>query len=194
MGVVTRGFRVGIPPTNVAVIASSVDVLLGGANIGFVSQIQSQQTRNVERVRHLNTSDAGRIVEQVPLPEDATVNATGFALYNKAANQRLTLLNRMSGNAFQANSPIGDPNMDGDSAAAFVSLNQQHIPIDMVRTWKHPMQEEPGSTSGDEAAQRVIFYDCYITNYSTPINIGTATVAETVTLQVGYVAAPPASS
>ena len=179
MSFVTKGFKVGIPPTNLAVISSSIDILLGGDNIGFVSQLNTNQTRGVDRVRHLDAADAGRIVEQVPLPEDATINATGFALYNKSSTQRQTLLNRMSATK--------DVNRDGALGGAFVSLNQQHIPIDLVRSWNHPMQGSSNGNVGDSSVQKVFYFDCYITSYSTPINIGTATIAETVTLQVGYV-------
>lgn len=176
-GFVTRGRKVGLAPANRAVIASTVDIFVNGLLAGFVTQMTSNHTRNVERIRNLSIEDAGRIVEQSPMPEDVTLNVTGFALYNSAEATRKLLLNRIS-------VPFGDAtNRDSRAAAAIVCLNEQHIPFDVVRRAAHPLP--PGSI--DNTAQNIAYIGCLLTTYSYPVNIGAATISETAAVSVAHV-------
>lgn len=175
----SRGYGVGLPPKNKAVISTTANILINGIQVGFVTNITPTHNRRMEYLRHLNADDAGRAVEQAPSPEDLAVNVQGFALYNKSSSIRKTLLNRLSAGA---ESSPGDLNKDGDAPGFFTSLNQQHIPFDMVREWAHP-HGDAADGQGSVAANGVVFVECYLTSFSSPLNIGTVTVAETAAVQ-----------
>lgn len=163
MPFVTQGDRVGVPDTNLAVVSSSVDVFdTDGLNIGFMQQITRTDTRQVTRIRHLDSFDAGRIVEQVPMPEDLSLNVMGFALYNRGSDKQ-SLINRIG----------------GSGSARFKSLNSQQIPFNLLEEWTHPAN--PNNRG------QTYYLGCWLTNYSRPINIGTVTVAETATIQPSWV-------
>lgn len=157
----TRGDGVSIPEDNQVVISTSVDVLdEEGFNIGFLQQINRTDARTTEPIRHLDSIDAGRIIERAPAPENVSINLTGFALYNLAADKR-SLLNRIQA-----------------GAQAFRSLNSQQLPFEMTERWTHPATGAIGET---------LYGECLLSNYSRPVNIGTVTIAETATADIGWV-------
>lgn len=144
------------------VISTTVDVLDDeGFNIGFLQSISRTDARPTESVRHLDASDAGRILEQAPGVETNTLNLTGFALYNSGVDRR-SLLNRVVG----ANS------------APFRSLNSQQLPFEITEQWTHPASNARGQT---------LYGDCMLTNYTRPVNIGTVTITETANATATWV-------
>lgn len=144
------------------VISTSVDVLDDdGFNMGFVQQISRTDARPTTPIRHLDSVDAGRIIEQSPGTETNTLNVTGFALYNTGVDNR-SLLNRIAGGA----------------ASAFTCLNSQRIPFEMTERWTHPSTSRGGET---------LYGDCMLTNYTRPVNIGTVTIAETCNITASWV-------
>lgn len=157
----TRGDGVSIPEQNQVIISTSIDVLdEDGFNIGFLSQITRTDARPTEAIRHLDSIDAGRIIERSPSPENVTLALTGFALYNNGADKR-SMLNRLA--------PGG---------SAFRSLNSQQLPFEITERWTHPTTGSVGET---------LYGDCLLTNYSRPVNIGTVTIAETASADATWV-------
>jgi hypothetical protein len=158
----TRGDGVSIPTSNQVVISTSVDVLDDlGFNIGFIQQLTRNDSRPTTPVRHLDSIDAGRILEQAPGVEDDTLNFTGLALYNTGVDNR-SLLNRLPGSA----------------GSGFKSLNSNSIPFEVTEAWTHPTTGLTGST---------LFGDVLLTTYSRPVNIGTATISETAAGRVTFI-------
>lgn len=159
----TRGDAVGLPDTNRVVISTTVDVLDGdGNNIGFLQQISRTDARPTTPVRHLDSIDGGRMIEQSPAPESNTLNVTGYALYN-TGQDRESLLNRIAGQA---------------AGARYRSLNSQFIPFQMVEQWTHPGTSGRGET---------LYGDCMLTNYSRPVNIATVQIVETANVTATWV-------
>lgn len=155
------GIPIGIPRTNLVIPTPLITVYAtsaGGVEVGYVSDLNYTTTRRAERVRHLNFTDAGRVIEQVPAPEDLTLNATGFALFKS------TLLGR-----------IIEGGTDAEGAnKVFHSLNTQKYPFDIEVYAEHP-------ATGDKVL--VIFLGCWVTNFASPISIRNVFIAQTVTLQ-----------
>lgn len=158
----TRGDGVSIPEKNMVVISTSVDVLDDlGNNIGFLQQISRTDRRDTTMVRHLDSTDAGRMLEQAPGVETNELNVTGLALYSISSDKR-SLLNRMA----------------GSGSAKFKSLNSQQLPFEVTERWTHPATGRVGET---------LYGDCVILNYSRPVNIGTATITETCNIRATWV-------
>lgn len=163
MPLVNYGDAVSIPNTNRAVISTSVDVWdETGGNIGFISAMSRTDARQTTPIRHLDSSDAGRIVEQSPGPETNTLNITGYALYN-VGNQKKGLIHRLV----------------QDVASIFRSLNGQHIPFDITERFAHPQ-------NADQETEYA-YLGCWLTNFSHPVNIGTVSIAETANVTVSWV-------
>jgi len=162
MPLVTRGDGVSLPESNQAIISTSVDVFdQDGFNLGFLESMTRTDARPTTPIRHLDARDAGRIIEQAPQPETVTLAVTGFALYNRS-QFRNSIMHRLPGAA----------------GANFRSLNSQGIPFELVEEWEQPATRVRG---------RNVYLDCYLTNYTRPVNIGTVTIAETANITVSYV-------
>lgn len=162
MAIQTRGDGVSIPESNQVVISTTVDVLDDeGFNIGFLQNINRTDDRPTDAIRHLDASDAGRMLEQAPGVENNTLTLTGFALYNTGVNRR-SLLNRII----------------GASSSPFRSLNSQQIPFEITEQWTHPASNARGQT---------LYGDCMLTNYSRPVNIGNITISETANVKCTWV-------
>ena len=152
---------VSIPESNRTVVSTSIDIFdHDGNNIGYIQSIAPSQTRNVTAVRHINAIDAGRIVEAVPSPANYTMNVNGFALYDNQNDG--SLIQRIGGSI---------------TAQAMKSLEEQSIPFNIVITETHP-------ATGVDA--KTVYHDCWLTNYSHPVNIGTALIAETASIFVTW--------
>ena len=153
---------VGVPEDHRTVLSTSVDVVDNqGNNIGYITQFGSTGNRAVTRIRHLNSEDAGRTIELPPSPEERTINATGFALYNKQNDG--SLVQRIGGSS---------------TAKKMASLEEQKIPFHIIEKTVHP---------ATDAEDILIYHDCMLTNHSRTVNIGTATIAETATITVSWV-------
>jgi hypothetical protein len=153
---------VGVPDTHRTQLSTSVDIIdMDGNNIGYISQFGTTGTRNVTRIRHLNSDDAGRVIEQAPNPEDRTVNVTGFALYNKQSDG--SVIQRLGGRS---------------TRKKMAMLEEQKIPFNIVEVVRQPATGEEETT---------VYHNCWLTNFSKTINIGTATIAQTATLSVEWV-------
>lgn len=162
MAIQTRGDGVSIPESNQVVISTTVDVLDDqGFNIGFIQQISRTDARPTTPIRHLDSSDAGKILEQSPGVETNQLNVTGLALYNLGTDRR-SLLNRMV----------------GSGSSKFRSLNSQQLPFELSERWTHPATRLAGET---------LYGDCMLTNYTRPVNIGTVTITETANITATWI-------
>ncbi len=162
MGLVQHGSGVGLAPDNQTIISTTVDIFdEEGNNIGFVNSINRNDTRGVFPIRHLDSADAGRILELQPQVENYTLTVTGFALFNVSDVDRGSLLNRLPADA-----------------KAFKVLNDQVVPFVMEQTETHP------STG---ATNTTVYLGCMLTSFSRPINVGNATVTETAAVTVSWV-------
>lgn len=162
MPLTTRGDGVSLPEGNRVIVSTSVDVLDDdGFPIGFVQQLSRSDTRQIIRVRHLDSIDAGRVVELSPGPEDNSLNATGFALYSRGLDPG-AILNRIPGLGGQA----------------FKSLNSNAIPFELIEVWTQPATGETAETTyGDNLLQ----------TYNRPINIGAIQISETAAMVTSWV-------
>lgn len=162
MPIATRGDGVSLADSNRVIVSTSIDVLDDdGFNIGFIQTLSRTDTRQIQRVRHLDSVDAGRVLELSPGPEDNSLNATGFALYSKGTDPG-AILNRIPG--------IG--------ARGFKSLNSNAIPFEIIEVWSQPATGETAETT---------YGDNLINNYSRPINIGTIQVSETCAMITSWI-------
>jgi hypothetical protein len=152
--------RVGIPGTNQVVVSTSIDIMVGSNVVGAIDSFNLTMSRIVQRVRELSSDLAGRTLEIVPGPEEASISCTGFLLYSPKMHhlfQRLT-------KGTNAHSSLG-----------MVSLGSQINPITIVERYTHP---------GTNTTFTVRYKGCWITNYSKSQNINQAVVAENCTLEV----------
>ena len=162
MPIATRGDGVAVSDANRVIVSTSIDVLDDdGFNIGFIQTLGVTESRQVQRVRSLDSQDAGRVQELSPGPEDDSLNATGFALYSKGTDPG-AILNRIP----------------GISARGFKSLNSNFIPFEVVEVWTQP-------TTGETAEST--YGDNLINTYSRPIAIGTIQVTETIAMITSWI-------
>jgi len=167
-GLVNRGAGVGIGQANRATISTSYDIFDADGNlIGYVTQLDRSDSRTVARIRHLSSHDAGRTIEQAPGPDEITLSATGFALYNKPEQTgelpHYSLAARLGGLSGQE---------------MFKSLNSQRVPFNIRVEEVHP---------ATGAVSRTYYFGCMLTKYSKPVNLSEITVAETADIQVAVV-------
>ena len=162
-----QGYGVGLAPENQIRIPWSYDIYdQDGNNIGFLTSFNPSSDRPVDGVRHLNSSDAGRIVEAVPKVSNDTISVNGFAIYNSAVTKRGTLLNRLGGSVDEA----------------IVHINQNKIPFTIVATCNHP-----GDASLTEDMHETKYIDCLLTNYSQPVSVNDTTISESASIFVSRV-------
>lgn len=154
-----QGIGVKIPEQNKLIIIPSITIYdTDNVEIGFITDLTPDSTRNVERIRILYAGAAGRVVEQVPGVEDWTIRCTGFALYEQTLPGALT---------------------QGTGAnKIFHSLNSQYIPFKITIEEVHPITGDTITTE---------FGDCWLTAYSHPISVRNLHVAETATIQPAWV-------
>jgi len=156
------GHGVGIDKDAKALISTSIDIFdQEGNKIGFCMSCNRTDGRAVNRIRHLDSADAGRVVEMQPNPTDVNLEVTGYALYNDG-NTRQGLLNRLPGAA----------------AAQFVALDQQSQLFNIVVKETHPLTGAVNAT---------YYYGCMLTRYSKPVAIGTINVVESASVAVAWV-------
>ncbi len=152
---------VSIPESHRTVISTSVDILdMQGNNIGYITNFSPTHDRAMTKIRHLNSLDAGRVVEMSPGPSNVTITVGGFALYNKQNDG--SLIQRLGG---------------GSTKKAMRMLEEQTVPFLIVEVETHPK-------TGDKTA--IGYHMCWLSAHGSPKNIGTVTIAETATIQVGW--------
>lgn len=156
------GIGVRIPSQNQIVISTGITIYSGNKEIGFILSMSLEGSRRVERARELRAWTAGRVVEQILGPEDLTIRASGYALYQKNILGLLT----------QGTQPVPPPSI-------FHSLNLQYIPFDI-----HVEEVHPVNTA---KRVKVIYGNCQITSYTHPIAIRDLYVTETCNIQPAYV-------
>ena len=159
MGLVAHGGKGNqLAPTNLTVISTSIGVFdENGAEIGFITSLDRSDTRSTQKIRHLNKADAGKPVEQQPMPEDFTLTVSGLSLYNNSPTDGGSILNRL---------PPG--------AGGFQTLQDQAIPFTIREEETHPAV--PSKTAA------TLYLGCMMTSFRKPISIGTITVAETASI------------
>lgn len=152
---------VSIPESHRTILSTSVDLLdMQGNNIGYITNFTPSHSRNMTRIRHLNSLDAGRILEMAPSPSDINISVGGFALYNKQDDG--SLIQRLGA---------------GATKKAMRMLEEQSVPFLIAEVETHPI-------TGDKTS--IGYHLCWLTSYSSPKNIGTATIAETANIAVGW--------
>lgn len=162
MGLLNRGDGVSFGPRNRAINGATIDVLDdNGYRIGYLSSIAWTTSRRLERLRHLSSEDAGRVIEIVPGTEDFSCTLVGYSLYDKGLTDRGSLINRL-----------------GSSVAAIKTLMGQREPFHLVVKAKHP-------TTGEVAIRR--FFDCWLSGYGETRSIGNTTQTESASCIVGQV-------
>lgn len=193
-GIITDTNKLGgVPQTASRRVAMSTcfDVFHSGGegaiHLGFITQITPGHTRTVTQVRHLNSVDAGIAIDTVVTPDAVTLNFNGFYVYTQVV-----------GNTGLGAANIGKAMVAGDIGVGpsagrmaglhlLMTLDQQKIPFDIVV--RHSMPGTTGFVTTPDAGQIIgVYKNCTISNMSIPINIGTAGIADSGTISVGYVA------
>lgn len=154
MPLATRGSSVSVPESHLTVISTSIDVFdEDGRNIGLVQSVTITGNRPVTPVRHLDSVDAGRILEHAPSPEDPPqVALTSFFIYN-TGQFRQSLINRLP----------------GASGAGIRNLTSQSDPFDLVVSWRHP------STGVQDS---LVAAETILTSWELPFSLDQALIAE----------------
>jgi hypothetical protein len=164
MPLATRGTGVSIPSTNQVVISTTIDVLDDSSNnIGFVSQITRRDERPTSLIRHLDSLDAGRVIEQAPGVETNRLEVAGFALYTVNTTKN-SLIDRVA--------------RKNDVFWEHSCLNANWSPFAITERQTHPQGVSYSET---------LYGECLLTSYSRPVNITTATIAETANIQVSWI-------
>lgn len=136
-----------------------------GFLIGYITAINPQKNRTTERIRHIGFADRGRVLEQAPKVEDITINVTGFGLYNDQEDG--SIIQRLGGT---------------NTAKAMASLEEQQEGFDIVLEVKNPKT--------NLTVDYKVWQDCWLQNHNEPINITTATIAESATIFASRVFRP----
>lgn len=154
---------VSVPETHRTTLSTSYDIYdEEGNNIGFVQSFGPSHNRPTTIVRHINSADAGRGLEQAPGVETMTISVQGFALYNKQNDG--SVVQRIGGSS---------------TRKAMRQLAEQSIPFTIIETVTHP--------ATGEVVDRVSYNECWLTSKNKTINIGNATVQETANISVTWV-------
>lgn len=161
------------PKTNKLVYPPRTNIKVDGRIVGFIMQMDENQTARVERIRHLNFADAGRIIEQIEGPVDYTLNVRGFVLY--ASN----VLARVSGEATGAEETPSFPS-PGTSGSIIPSMEwvSKKRP-DITTEFVHP-----GNPS---VKYEITYHKCAITSKSSTVSLADLFITETVNMQPTYV-------
>ena len=153
---------VGIPTGNKSLTSYSVDIYntSTGEQIGFAQSVAHTDNRTVEKIRQLNSLDAGKVVEQVPRPSDVEITVTQMALFEKDLMD-----------FFKFNQ--ADDNFD--------FLNNQFEPFTIVSA------QRGKNSSGVTQEIQTIYYGCMITRTNKTWSIDKATILDSCSIQVAAV-------
>lgn len=153
------GIGVKIPTDNKVIVTTSISILDNdNREIGFITEFTYDTTRRVERIRVLYAGAAGRVVEQVPGPEDLTLRCTGFSLYDQTLPGALT--------------------QGTDTNKIFHALASQFNPFKISVEQIHPVTDDTIT---------IEFGGCWISDFSHPIRQADLYVAETATIQPSWI-------
>lgn len=162
MAKMIRGDGVNFPAANRVVNSSTLDIYDDeGFIIGFVTNFDDQYNRNVTRIRHLSSEDAGRVIEMAPGTEDVSINVQGYSLYNINIAERGSLIHRFN-----------------SALSTMKSLQSQAAGFNLVRKEVHPSTGETNKT---------IYYDCWFSQSSRARDIGRLVQMDRATIQVAQV-------
>jgi hypothetical protein len=196
-GIITSGNKLGgVPQTASKYVAMSTcfDVFYAGSgealtdmiHIAFINQLTPTHTRTVTQIRHLNSIDAGIAVDTVVTPDAPTLAFNGFYVFG---NTSLGTGTKTTGD----NSGIGASAGRLAGINLLLTLDQQNIPFDIVV--RHIIPSGTPAAVADIApanssTQKIIavYKNCTIATMSVPINIGTAVIADSGSISVGYIA------
>ena len=189
-GIITDGNKIGGVPqsaSNHVAMSTSFDIYTGGnILIGFINSINITNTRTVTQVRHINSVDAGIAVDSTVTPDAPTLAFNGFYVYSSGSGSQ-TLGTISSGDRTGASQQAVGPSMGRIAGVQLlISLDQQHTLFDIVV--KHVSQTAISTALGTNATIVGVYKNCTIASMSIPINIGTAGVADSGNISVGYVA------
>ena len=160
----SKGYGIGIPPKAKVITPFSATILdENGLEIGYVISLNYDTSRTVERIRHLNAYDAGRIIEQVPTPENYSLSAEGYSLYTKELADPKSLIGRLT------------QSLD---IAVFETLNAQHLPFTLVKEVTH---------LANGLGVKTFFYDCWLARYTETYATRNAVVTGSATIQPSYI-------
>jgi hypothetical protein len=159
-GLIQRGDGVSFSSENRVVSSTTYDIYDDeGYVIGYIVEVSEGQNRPVSRLRHLNSSDAGRVIGMVPSPADFTLNVNGYSLYGKSQTNQKSLIHRL-----------------GSTAAALKSIQSQIAGFNFVATETHPSTDEQNKTW---------YYDCWMTSFSKGRSINQVVQLDRATIAVG---------
>jgi len=189
-GVITDAKKIGGVPqsaSNHVAMSTSFDIYTGSnILVGFINSITITNTRTVTQVRHLNSVDAGIAVDSTVTPDAPTLAFNGFYVYSSGSGTK-TLSGATSGASTTASQEAVGPSVGRIAGVQLLmSLDQQHTLFDIVV--KHVAQTAIGTAVGTDSTTIGVYKNCTISNMSIPINIGTAGVADSGSISVGYVA------
>lgn len=171
----------GVPQSASRHVAMSTcyDIYLNGdTHIGFVSQITVGHSRTVTQIRHLNSVDAGIAVDSVVTPDAVNLNFNGFYVYSQGSGQTLGDVKATA--KLQVGATIGRV----AGVDLLMTLDQQQTPFDLV------LRHNVTNTAAASAIAGTIvgaYKNCTIQTMSVPINIGSAAIADSGVIVVGYV-------
>jgi len=157
---VTRGDGVSFSAQHRVINAARIDILDDdGYIIGFVQGVNETLSRQVQRVRHLNSLDALRVIEMVPGAEDVSITLSGYSLYDKTLTDRGSLIHRL-----------------GSPMAAAKSLMGQAVGFNLIMLEKHP-------ATGEYVRSKWV--NCWITNSTRSRSVNNVVNVDSATVQVG---------
>jgi len=160
MATLLRGDGVNFPSRNRVISSTTLDVYDDeGHIIGFVLSFNETQSRPVQKIRHLSSTDAGRVIETTPNVEEISLTVTGYSLYDISLTEKGSLIHRM-----------------GSAMKALKSLQSQAESFNLARTETHP-------SSGEMV--RDVYFDCWFTNFTRNRAIGTLVQADSANISVG---------
>jgi len=158
------------------VYPTTVITIIGddGSEIGWIQEINESQDRPVEPVRHLNSEDAGRILQGVPKPANFTLAVTGFAIYKQDIQTNGSVISRL------IKTSTDNP------TKLMKSLEEQKYPFSMRKEVHMPTvegvtAEAPGIT------ETTYYHGCWLTRFNAPASINNAFVTESADIFVSFV-------
>lgn len=147
-------------------IATSIDIIDDKGNaIGFIQSFNESHNRPTTLIRHLSSADAGRVIEQAPSPDTVTLAVSGFNIYNKQEDG--SLIQRLGG---------------GSTQKAMKMLEEQKAGFSLLIVHRYP--------ATNEVVDAIIYQDCWITSQSTPVSVGTVTIAQSANISVSRARRP----
>lgn len=157
------------PKSNKVVYPPRTNIKVNGLIVGFIMQLDVNETARVERIRHMNFADAGRIVEQIEGPVDYTLNVRGFVLYGSDTLARIT--GEATGSEESPSFPLGTTGGTVIPSLEWISKKRPDITTEFI----HP--------GNPDVKFEITYHKCAVTGRSSTINLADLFITETVNLQ-----------